>query len=215
MEKKVYQAISAITAAMSKEGISKSRQNSTPGQNYKFRGIDDVLNALSGLLAEHKLCIFPRVVHREQVERLSSNNKALFYTTVEVEFDVVSAEDGSMHTARMCGEAMDSSDKSTNKAMSAAYKYMALQLFCIPTEGDNDTENHTHEVQSQKSKPMDESLVLDHLAAIEAADTEDTLFKVFSTAYKAAGTLKDTAAIKRFTTAKDTRKKQLTEKEPA
>jgi hypothetical protein len=40
---------------------------------------------------------------------------------------------------------MDSSDKATNKAMSAAYKYAAFQAFAIPTEGDNDTENNTPE----------------------------------------------------------------------
>jgi hypothetical protein len=41
---------------------------------------------------------------------------------------------------------MDSGDKATNKAMSASYKYMAMQLFCIPTEGDNDADATTHEV---------------------------------------------------------------------
>jgi hypothetical protein len=43
------------------------------------------------------------------------------------------------------GEAMDSADKATNKAMSAAYKYAAFLAFCIPTEGDNDADATTHE----------------------------------------------------------------------
>jgi len=47
----------------------------------------------------------------------------------------VSCRDGSLHTVTMFGEAMDSADKATNKAMSAAYKYACLQAFCIPTEG--------------------------------------------------------------------------------
>ena len=41
---------------------------------------------------------------------------------------------------------MDSGDKATNKAMSAAYKYAAMQAFAIPTEGDNDADSTTHEV---------------------------------------------------------------------
>ena len=41
---------------------------------------------------------------------------------------------------------MDRSDKATNKAMSAAYKYAALQAFAIPTEGDNDADASTPEV---------------------------------------------------------------------
>ena len=55
---------------------------------------------------------------------------ALFYTTVDAEFDFVSAVDGSKHTAATIGEAMDSGDKSTNKAMSIAYKYAVFLTFC-------------------------------------------------------------------------------------
>jgi len=47
---------------------------------------------------------------------------------------------------------MDSGDKATNKAMSAAYKYMAFQTFAIPTEGDNDADAHTHEVASKRTQ---------------------------------------------------------------
>jgi hypothetical protein len=47
----------------------------------------------------------------------------------------------------MIGEAMDSGDKSANKAMSAAQKYALLQVFCIPTEEPKDTENETHTVE--------------------------------------------------------------------
>ena len=47
---KVYQAIGAVSAAMSQQGISKGRKNTQQG--YNFRGIDDVLNALSTALVE-------------------------------------------------------------------------------------------------------------------------------------------------------------------
>lgn len=142
----VYAAIAAVTEDMAKEGISKSRNNQQQG--YKFRGIDDVYNALSPMLAKHKLCILPRIISREIVERVNSKGNPLFFVTVEAEFDFVSAGDGSKHTVRTFGEAMDSGDKATNKAMSAAYKYAAMQTFCIPTEGDNDADNATHEVAS-------------------------------------------------------------------
>ena len=48
---KVYQAINAVQRALSKEGITKSRRN-TQGSGYNFRGIDDVYNAISPLLAQ-------------------------------------------------------------------------------------------------------------------------------------------------------------------
>jgi hypothetical protein len=90
---KVYQAINKVQAALAVTGISKDRTN-TQGSGYKFRGIDDVYNAVAPLLAEHGLCILPRVLTRVCEERTSKNGGALFYVTVEAEFDFVAAEDG-------------------------------------------------------------------------------------------------------------------------
>lgn len=149
-KKTVYQAIAEVQGALAKLGISKDRTADTGGRGtYKFRGIDDIYNAIAPLLSEHGLCILPRVISREVTERQSKTGNALFYVVVDVEFDFVSATDGSKHTIKMLGEAMDSGDKATNKAMSAAYKYACLQTFCIPTESDNDSENATHEVMAK------------------------------------------------------------------
>jgi hypothetical protein len=141
---KVYHAIAAVMAEIGTDGISKNRKNQQQG--YNFRGIDEVYNALSPILSKHKLCILPRILAREVLERQTKSGGALFYVTVEAEFDLVCAEDGSKHTIRTFGEAMDSADKATNKAMSAAYKYAAMQAFCIPTEGDNDADATSYEV---------------------------------------------------------------------
>jgi len=141
---KVYAAISAVMADLSKEGIAKTSRNQQQG--YNFRGIDSLYNELSPILARNKLLMLPRVLSREIAERQTKSGGALFYTTLMVEFDLISADDGSRHTICTVGEAMDSADKSANKAMSAAYKYAAMQAFCIPTEGDNDADATTHEV---------------------------------------------------------------------
>ncbi|WP_250522783.1 ERF family protein, partial [Caballeronia sp. ATUFL_F2_KS42] len=77
-------------------------------QGYKFRGIDDVYNALAPILAAHGLCILPRCTERICVERTNAKGTALFYVTVRAEFDFVCAEDGSKHTVTTYGEAMDS-----------------------------------------------------------------------------------------------------------
>jgi hypothetical protein len=150
-EMKVYQAIAKVTAMLAKDGISKDRKNEQQG--YKFRGIDDVYNALAPFLSEAKLCILPNVLERTVVERVNQKGTALFYVAVKVDFAFVSAEDGSTHHVVTFGEAMDSGDKATNKAMSAAYKYAAMQAFCIPTEGDNDADAQTHEVKAKEADP--------------------------------------------------------------
>jgi hypothetical protein len=172
----VYKAINAVQAELSAVGITKDRRN-TQGTGYNFRGIDDVYNAIAPLLAKHGLCILPRVLARECVERISKSGGALFYVSVEVEFDFVSAHDGSKHTIKTFGEAMDSGDKGTNKAMSAAYKYAAFQAFSIPTEADNDADAHTHAVNT-----ID---ITDHLAAIEATATGADLQVAYKDAWDA------------------------------
>ena len=215
---KVYQAINKVQAELAKIGITKSRTNQQ-GATYKFRGIDDIFNTISPLLAEHGLCILPRVLARECVERITSKGSAIFYVTVEVEFDFVCAEDGSKHTVKTFGEAMDMSDKATNKAMSAAYKYAALQAFAIPTEGDNDSENHTYEVAPRSASapkpaainksPLNETQVADFLATIDSAANEDELTKAYKAAYRVAQAQGDQAAIVKFTSTKDAKKAEL------
>ena len=132
-DKKVYAAISGVASALAEKGISKERKQGSQ-VNYAFRGIDDIYNALAPELVKNKLLILPRYTERTSVERTSKNGGALFYITVRGDFDFVSTEDGSIHTVTTYGEAMDSGDKATNKAMAIAHKYAILQAFCIPTE---------------------------------------------------------------------------------
>lgn len=176
---KVYEKIAAITADLSKIGISKDSKNSQQG--YAFRGIDQVYGALSPLLAKHGLCILPRVTDRQVTERQNRNGGTLFYTTLTVEFDFVAAEDGSKHTIVTVGEAMDSGDKSSNKAMSAAYKYAAFMTFCVPTEGDNDADASTHEVKPNQSRK-----ILDAIAAANSVKAITGLYKMVTEDVRAA-----------------------------
>jgi hypothetical protein len=142
---KVYKTIASVMAAMAEVGIGKNKKNTT--QNFMYRGVDDVMNALAPVLSKAGLVILPRVTKREVTERQSKNGGALFYVALEVEFDFVAAEDGSKHTVGpMIGEAMDSGDKASNKAMAIAYKYACFQAFCIPTEVVEDPDAEVHNV---------------------------------------------------------------------
>jgi len=199
---KVYTAICQVQAEIAQTGISKDRTNKQ-GEGYKFRGIDDVYNALSPLLAKYGLCILPRMLTRECVIRQSAKGGNLYFVTVEAEFDFVSAEDGSKHTIKTFGEAMDSGDKATNKAMSAAYKYAAFQAFAIPTEGDNDSENHTETFGTGLTVPQ----VLDWIAAIDSAVDQDELKNHYFAALDAAKD--DPQSRKKFIDATNKRKAQL------
>lgn len=147
----VYKAIDCVREELAKEGIAKGRKNQQQG--WHFRGIDDVYGALAPLLAKHNLSILPRMLSREVTEHQTQKGGTLFYVVVDAEYDFVSSIDASKHTCKVFGEAMDSGDKATNKAMSMAYKYACFQAFSIPTEGDNDADATVHEVKARAAKP--------------------------------------------------------------
>lgn len=139
----VYKAISNVAKELAETGIKKESENKQQG--FMFRSIDAVYNALAPALVKHGLLILPRMINRTATERVTQRGGVLIYVTVKAEFDFISTKDGSKHTVVTYGEAMDSGDKATNKAMSIAYKYAAFQAFCIPTEEtaiDSDAEVH-------------------------------------------------------------------------
>lgn len=209
----VFKAIHEVMGVMSSQGIGKDRKNQQQG--YKFRGIDDVLNALSAAMVQAGLLCVPRVLERQQVERQNSKGGTLFFTTVKVDFDLISVEDGSKHTVTTYGEAMDSADKATNKAMSAAYKYMALLTFCIPTEAtpDNDADFTTHDVApQQRPEPMETISEGDKRAmreSIRDATDMSGLRLAFNRAYKRATSAGDTEFMDDINALKEDRKAYL------
>jgi hypothetical protein len=143
----VYEKINLVMADLSKIGIAKTGRNSQQG--FDFRGIDQIYAALSPVLSAHGLMCIPRVLTRTSETRKTSKGNDIFYVFVSVEYDLV-ATDGSKHTACVFAEAMDSADKATNKAMSAAFKYMAMQVFCIPVEGQDDADSVSHDDTTAK-----------------------------------------------------------------
>lgn len=138
---KVYTAIATITADLARRGIAKTKVNQA-GQ-YTYRGIDEVCSRLAPLLAQHRLCILPRVMSRQCEEQTAPDGSVVIRVVLHAAFDLTSARDGSVHTIETCGEALDGADKATAKAMSSAYKQAVLLAFCIPVEGSEDPDTQT------------------------------------------------------------------------
>lgn len=122
-----------IARAIAQVGISKDQRNQD--QKYNFRGIDDVMDAVSPLLAQHGIIVVPFALSREQELYQTKSGGNNFKVVVKMRYDFTSDEDGSFVRVEMYGEAMDTSDKASNKATSAAYKYALFQLLCIPIQG--------------------------------------------------------------------------------
>lgn len=138
---KIYAAIVGVMQDVG--AVGKNDKNTQ--QNFMYRGIDAVMNALQPAMIKNKLFVVPTVLSEERTERTTTKGGVLFYTRLRVKYEFF-AEDGSSVAAEVIGEAMDSGDKATNKAMSIAYKYACFQVFCIPTEEMKDPDAECHEV---------------------------------------------------------------------
>ena len=139
MEKKnIYETITAVMEEIG--AIGKNSKNNQ--QNFMYRGIDAVMNALSPAFVKHRLFIVPEVLEQKREERQTNKGGNLIYSICRVKYTFY-AEDGSSLTAVTIGEGMDSGDKATNKAMSIAFKYACFQVFCIPTEEMKDPDSDT------------------------------------------------------------------------
>ena len=122
------------------EAVKKTDKNAQQG--FMYRGIDSVMNELHSLFAKHGVVIISESIDRNVSERATKSGGVLFYVTEKMKFSFY-AEDGSSVSSIIDGEAMDSGDKATNKAMSIALKYCLLQMFLIPTVEDKDPDDKT------------------------------------------------------------------------
>lgn len=149
MSNLIYKQIAEIMAEI--PSIGKDRNAGSGGFSYKFRGIDEVYNALHPLLAKHKVFPTPEVLEVEREWVTTKNDKKQLHTKVLVKYTFY-AEDGSNVSCVTIGEGMDPGDKSGNKAMSGAEKYAFFQIFCIPTDEPKDSENDSPEVTGTLSE---------------------------------------------------------------
>jgi hypothetical protein len=132
------------------DAIAKERTNTQQG--FKFRGIDDVYNAIHPLFAKHGVFTVPTVGEERSEERTTKSGGALIYRILKMSYEFF-AEDGSSVKATVVGEGMDSGDKASNKAMAVAHKYALLQILCIPTEDMPDPDQTTPPEVKPKEKP--------------------------------------------------------------
>ncbi len=148
MEGKIYAAIAGVMKDVG--AVGKSDKNDF--DNYKYRGIDAVMNALNPAMVKNKVFVTPTILESHREERTNQKGNVMVYSILTVKYTFYT-DDGSSVECTVIGEAMDRSDKSTNKAMSAAFKYACFQTFCIPTEEMIDSETESLEMPANKRKP--------------------------------------------------------------
>lgn len=134
MSNLIYKKMSEVMKDIGSVGKDQKNQ----AQGFKFRGIDQFVNSLYPALTKHSVFMTPRCVSEQHelkdVTRGSGKAGVDKHVTILMEYDFF-AEDGSKVTiGPIPAEGLDSGDKATNKALSAALKYALIQTFAIPTE---------------------------------------------------------------------------------
>ena len=134
--------------------IGKDQKNTM--QNYTFRGIDQFMNELHPALVKHGVFVIPKSInyHHELKDVVRSNGKSGIDKHVHLLMEYTfMAEDGSFVTiGPMPAEGLDSGDKATTKALSAAFKYALMQIFSIPTEDIVEQDKHNPEIGKEQTK---------------------------------------------------------------
>lgn len=133
----------AIPKVMSQVGsIGKDQKNAHQG--YRFRGIEDMYNKVQPALIANGVFCVPQVTKAETHELQNKSGNTAFRVLLTVCHKFY-AEDGSSVDVVTVGEAIDTSDKASNKAMSAAMKYAFIELLSIPTADIEDSDRESPE----------------------------------------------------------------------
>lgn len=167
--------------------VEKKEENTM--QHFRFRGVDATTKAVAPALREHGVVVVPLVEEYEyDIEEFGKNATKMGHVMVKVRYRWYGPGGDFIDTVSV-GEATDTGDKCTAKAMSVAYRTCILQTLCLPTDDpDPDTDSYERSggaPQTAKTpRGRGANDVVDWPARIAAATTVEELRVV----WKDAGT---------------------------
>lgn len=136
----IVEALSAVMGDVRAVGKDSVNQQ----QHFNFRGIDAVVNAVSPVLRKHGVVVTPEVTMYEHgTVQVGNNRTSMGHVRVIVKYTFTGPAGDSIACSTP-GEAMDSGDKATAKAMSVAFRTALLQALSLPTT-DIDPDAQTYE----------------------------------------------------------------------
>lgn len=135
-------------------GVGKTDRNNAQG--FNFRGIDAVMNAVAGPLIKHGVMSYPsKVVSAKRGTATTTKGSSMNVVEVVVQYAFTDGKDTLYFEAP--GEAFDSGDKATAKAMSVAYRTALLQALSLPTD-DPDPDIYSYEADAVPQRTDEEVL---------------------------------------------------------
>ena len=100
---------------------------------FSFRGIDTILDHVGPAFREYGIVTLPDLLDLSAESVKSSKDKPMRLTTVRVKYTFIGPA-GDTVEATVPGEAWDSEDKGSAKAMSVAFRTALIQVLSIPTK---------------------------------------------------------------------------------
>lgn len=142
---KIFSAIPEIMKELSAVGRDQTNRE----QNFKYRGIDDLYNALNPLMAKYGVFTAPEVLSAERKEKVSKSGAHGLHVFLRIRYTFF-ATDGSSFSVVTEGEGLDYGDKGSNKAESVAHKYALTQVFIVRTKDQADPDGQSPEKEERR-----------------------------------------------------------------
>jgi hypothetical protein len=213
-ETKVLTIAQALNEVMKQVGaVKKNDRNASQG--FNFRGIDAVVNAVSPALQKYGVIVVPSVEDYEYASvEIGKNRTVMGHVKVKVTYTFIGAG-GDAIKATVVGEAMDSGDKATAKAMSVAFRTALLQTLSLPTdEADPDSQSYERSEKvvvdsTALAKAIGEASELETLAKLGAYITkykdaiEPSILETLRISFKEAQTRVGTSPVVETSTTKE------------
>lgn len=138
----IHLALSLIIQGIA--AVAKTREvKVTEGSSYKFRGVEDVMNALHPIFSDKGVTLIPveQTISFDRFEVPGKYGPKVTFSASVVAGYSLTASDGSSVPCKGAGFALDYGDKALPKAQSMALKNMLCHMFLIPTRDVADADN--------------------------------------------------------------------------
>lgn len=167
MPTNVIEALARVTAEMPAIGKTQTGK----GLNYKFRSIEQLTGHAATLFAKYGVVIVPRGETIEYVDVPTAKGGSMSEARAKFHWAIYGPGGTTdFITASTFGQARDSSDKSANKAHTAAYKYLLMTLLCI--SDDKEDPDYERAGDSESAEEEEEGIDKEQEERIDQLMTE-------------------------------------------
>jgi len=159
----VQQALAAASAAIG--AVGKNQRMEAGPARYNYRGLDDLMDAAHGPLADNGITFAPHKIKIiDKMERTTRSGSIQYHLRALITYRIYGPEADWIETT-VLAEGTDTGDKAGNKLMSGALKYALGQVLAIPYTMDDQDQTLSEHVPA-RTPPADWDQFMLRLVAV-------------------------------------------------